>query len=319
MWFFTQTEEKIIASGIQKIKSTYEAQRIYGEQILQKHPVLKKEDILSSDIPFSSDIPNKVKEKINSHSENAKQILLSIAKEIQDLRFIETDQKMKIADLDKKDEKRYLDLSNAFKQLYISYDVIRISINVMRQFNKEVVNQIQTAKGKKKTELMILNGVLVYELTNLVIGLIENFKIEGKDTIRSINNQISSDLDKLKKNDWELLKKAEKVNSSISESIKIQIAKRNEIRDIVNLKWSKIWDSVNDVERKGIETKSYLDDLVLIRDNSKNHIMALNAILTTQIVEFNMKKFDEICEITNIELAPLTKDDVCDLFGFDRR
>ena len=41
----------------------------------------------------------------------------------------------------------------------------------------------------------------------------------------------------------------------------------------------------------------------------------MGVIGISQIVESNIRNFQEICAVTNIELAPLTKEDVYDLIG----
>ena len=313
-WWFP-TEEKMILSGLEKIKSVYVEQRLYSEKISAKHNILKEDNFLSNDIPFNDTKLEEVRKKINSYREKVKIIISNITKEVQDFKFSTTDKLIKDSELNEKDQKRYLELKEALKEIYSLYEIIRISINIMKKFNENVIFDIEKVNGKQKTDLMILNGIIVYEITNLIIDLIQSFKIPETDNLKKINNEISSNLNNLEKNDENLLKETEKIESTISENIKKQIEERKKIRPIVDDKWLKIWDSINDIELKVSQIKEYLPSLNLIKANLKNYIMAGIYTPITDLVDANSKIFGEISEITNRELLVLSKEDICNLFG----
>jgi hypothetical protein len=80
-------------------------------------------------------------------------------------------------------------------------------------------------------------------------------------------------------------------------------------------KWDIIWGQVAKLETKLAHAKGHIQALKLIRDNAKGQINILEVVGIMQIVESNIRNFEEICAITNIELAPLTKEDVLGLIG----
>ena len=309
------TEGKILQKGQKMLEKAFEEQKTYGLKLQDKFDFLTNVDILTTELPFRDDIPKKHREKVMQFREHIKQIIFGVAAELQEQKFKGLDQEIKGAGLSKFQERRYISVRDAQKKLYASYDSVRESLNYIVEFNNEILKKINETNGTKKSNLLLLNAIIVYELTDAIIELIEHFQLNGKGTLRSINDQVIKELRAQKKHDEDLFVRASRGNSQIENGVKKSIEERDKIREIVVKKWEKIWEQVEELEKNISSARGYLSTLRLIRDNAKGQINILEVIGITQIVESNIRNFQEICTFTNIELAPLSKEDVFGLIG----
>ena len=308
-------EEKILQKGRKMIERTFDDQKNYGLKLQDKFESLTNADILTTSLPFRSDIPKRYRKKIAHYRERIKQIIFNVAIDLQNLKFKELDHDIKSAGLSKYQERRYIKVRDAQKELYASYDAIRESINYIKDLNNGMLKKISESRGARKTDLLLLNAITIFELTDAIIDLIEDFQLRGKDTLRSINDQVIEELKLQKSQDLELGKRAQSENGQVSEGIIIAVKEREKIRQIVVKKWEKIWVQVGALETKILGARGHLATLRLIRDNAKGQIDILEVIGITQIVQSNIQNFQEICAVTDIELAPLTKEDIYGLIG----
>jgi hypothetical protein len=309
------TEHKIIKRGQKALLKTYEQQKSYGLSLQEKFDTLTNQDILTTALPLREDIPIRYKNKIEDFRERVKQVIFGVASSIQDERFGGLDHEMKKAGLSKFQERRYIKVRDAQKELYASYDAIRISIQYITEFNNGILERIQSASGRGKTDLLLLNALIVYELTDAIVNLVEHFQLNGKQVLTEINQQVFSELDNQDKSDRELWERARNSGTSVEDMVKNSVEERKKIRGIVRQKWANLWTKIEDIQGNVTEAKAYLPTLKLMRDNAKGQIDILEVIGVTQMVESNLDNFQKICELTNIELAPLSKDDVYGLLG----
>lgn len=309
------TEEKILRKGRDMMFKTYEEQKDFGMKLQNKFDFLMNGDILTTELPFRDEIPKKYCERIKSYRKRVREIISGVAAELQEQKFKGLDHEIKSAGLSKYQERRYIKVRDAQKELYASYDAVRESLNYITDFNNFLLKKINESSGMKKTDLLLLNAIIIYELTDAIIYLIDDFQLRGKDTLRSINNQVLIELKSQQKHDDELWTRASGGSSEIEKSIIKSTKERSQIRDIVAIKWQKIWEQVSELEKNISSARGYLPTLRLIRDNAKGQLNILEVIGITQIVQSNIRSLQEICAFTNIELAPLTKEDVFGLIG----
>lgn len=310
-----RAEEKILKRGKATIERNFRDQVSYGQKLHDKFEELTNEDILTTSLPFRSDIPHKVRQRVLDFRKRTVDLLFGVATEIQDEKFRELDREIKTSGLSKYQERRYEKVRDAQKQIYASYDSIRQSINYITEFNQELVSRIEKAKGKEKTNLLLLNAVIVYELTDAIIHMIRDFQLNGRETLQRIGSEVFQELERQHQDDLELWKRADQGSDEVRQRVRESIQERGRIRKAITEKWSGMWTKIEKLEQKIGEAQHFIPTLELIRDNARGQINILEVIGITQIVESNLKNFQEICAITNIELAPLTKTDVYELIG----
>lgn len=308
-------EEKILKRGKAFIEKNFKDQVAYGLKLHNKYEALTNEDILTTSLPLRDDIPERVRKRVLEYRKRTVEILFGVAANIQDEKFKPLDREIKSSGLSRYQERRYEKVRDAQKDIYASYDSIRQSINYITEFNQEIVDRVDQAKGKERTNLLLLNAVIVYELTDAIIEMINDFQLRGRDTLKSIGGEVYEELQRQHQDDVELWERAGQGSDEVKRRVRESVEERARIREAITEKWSGMWKKIEKLELRMGEAKGFIPTLELIRDNARGQINILEVIGITQIVESNIKNFQEICEITNIELAPLTKTDVYELIG----
>ena len=309
------TEEKILQKGEQMMRNTFSEQKSYGLGLQEKFPGLTNECILTGSLPFRDDIPQKYHARLDAFRTRIQTIIFGTAKQIQDFRFKGSDVEVRTAGLSKFQERRYEQIRDAKKELYASYDAIREAIRYVTKFNNSLLTEIKMANGRRKTDLLLMNAITVYELTNIIIELIEHFRANGKETLQSINEQSMEEMRAHLKSDEDLWERAESNCDPVGESVKKSIIERGKIREIILKEWDKIWAQVETIESNVTSVRGYIPTLSIIRDNARGQINILESIGIVQIVQSNLDNFQELCGVADIELAPLSKEDVFGLVG----
>ena len=309
------TEEKILHKGEQMMRDTFNKQKNFGLRLQGKFSGLTNECILTGSLPLREDIPQKYHAELEAFGTRIQQIICGTAMEIQDLRFKGADLDLRKAGLSKFQERRYEQIRDAKKELYASYDAIREAIRYVTTFNNSLLSEVKKADGKRKTDLLLMNAITVYEVTNIIIELIEHFRANGKETLRSINEQAMEEMRAHHKSDEELWERAESNFDPAGEGVKRAIVERRKIRDVIRKEWDKIWAQVETIESNVASVRGYIPTLSLIRDNARGQINILESIGIIQIVQSNLDNFQELCGVADIELAPLSREDVFGLVG----
>jgi hypothetical protein len=145
--------------------------------------------------------------------------------------------------------------------------------------------------------------------------MINDFRLNGRETLQGIGKEVYEELERQHQEDVELWKRADQGSEEVKNRVRASVEERSRIREAITEKWAGMWSKIEKLEQKMSEARNFVPTLELIRDNARGQINILEVIGITQIVESNIKNFQEICEITNIELAPLSKSDVFELIG----
>ena len=196
------------------------------------------------------------------------------------------------------------------KDLFASYDAIRESINYIHDFNEQLVNKIPQMSGGEKREFLLLNAIIVHELTDSIVELIETFNLGSRETLQKINEQVVLELDAQATRDEELLNRALENKNDVGDFVKKNIQERRNIRELLVKRWEELFTRID--ERIN-SAKSYLPSLKLIRDNARERVTSLEQMGIMRFVEGSLMNFQEICSFSNIKLAPLSIDEVREL------
>lgn len=303
-------EERIIRRGLNALHRTYADQKAFGLSLQEKFGNLTDAHILTTSLPFREDIPKKYREKVMDYRNRVMEIVWAVAMEIQDLKFRKLDHDILKEGLSKFQERRYIQVRDSQKDLFANYDAIRESINYIHEFNNQLVRKVPELSGGEKRGYLLLNAIIVHELTDSIVEMIEKFNMSGRETLHKINQQVLSELDAQTIRDEELLKRAAENTSDVGRFVEKNVQERRKIRDLLVKRWDELFARID----TSISTaKSYLPTLKLIRDNARERITSLEQMGIMKFVEGSLMNLQEICSVTDIKLAPLSVEEVREL------
>lgn len=316
--------ELFLQQGAELIQDELEEQASFVVQ-LQEEVELKNVDLLSSSILVNKDIHKNIKGKVQEYSNNIQKILLGTAHFIEKEKFETVDEAITAISLSKFDKNRLVNLVDAQKNLSFSYSTLSAVIEIFKISNKNILDEIKkvgfadsTEKRLNKTALYLKNAIVVYELTNFVVNYLSSFQLNGINDIKSIQQEVYQDIEKNHLADDELRKQVNSGSEKMQAMMIPQIDERDKMRTRVKEKWEAMLNQIEGQTKTIGDAKSFVGDLKLIRDNSKNGIDILNIVATTVLVENSLNMIGELASnMQDWALPPLDEKTACELLGLE--
>ncbi|HEY9404849.1 MAG TPA: hypothetical protein VIQ24_19485, partial [Pyrinomonadaceae bacterium] len=170
--------------------------------------------------------------------------------------------------------------------------------------------------------LIFGNALLVYELTDFVIGYIESFKVQGIDEIENLHETMRKKFEQFRSEQEQLKKQVQtdEVDAAVREQILLDIRNREQSIDIVVNEWDDYVKTIKELISETGTVKKRLPTLRAIRDNAKSQINLLEAVAVMQIVQSNIGALNAtIATLEKMELVSLSPDRVRSLLGIKNK
>jgi len=133
-------------------------------------------DILTANISRSTNIPQSVRDELTRLHANMRRIIEEIIQRIEQGKYKDAEQAIANLDISLNDRERATKLIIADKQLHISYQTLRMTVEFFSEFNQEILAKIeQETSPELQSNRMLGNAIMIYELTDFVIGYIDGF------------------------------------------------------------------------------------------------------------------------------------------------
>lgn len=179
-----QTAEKMMESDLERIQEA----------------LLSEGYNITSDLIISA-IPAKTREEIVEIQKKMKYLIFATAKKIEDghdFKIIIDEDGIEVTKDQSKQAER---ISDAIKTTNISLSSYGIAVNYFVDMNKPLIDAAEKEKdNKKKLKLYIKQAIYVYELSSVIMDMIDNLSIQGIEDLRQIHKEESDDIAKMKKN-----------------------------------------------------------------------------------------------------------------------
>ena len=316
--------EAFLQQGAELIQEELNEQAKFTVE-LQQSVELKNVDLLSTSIIANKNLNQSVKERVKEYSQNIQKILFATAHFIEKEKFESVDQAINSISLSKFDKNRLLSLVNAQKNLSFSYSTLSAVIEIFKIANKNVLDEIEkvgfadtTEKRLNKTALYLKDAIIVYELTNFVVNYLSSFQLNGINDVKVIQQDVYRDIEKSRKDDDDLRKQVNRGSEKLREMMLLEIEQRNAVRIKIKEKWEDMMKKIDGQSKTVGEAKTFIDDLKIIRDNSKNRIDILNITATTALVENSINMISELASnMQDWALPPLDEKTACELLGLE--
>jgi hypothetical protein len=317
-------------------KSEIEAGTTAAREVMKNHLSLvmkvqeaepvRNTDLLTVNIKTNKGIVSGVRDEIASLHGRMRSIIQNVAAEIEEHDYRSAEQAMSGIRLGYRDREKAYTLLKADNEFIVSLQSLSIAMQVIQRLNEDIstrLNEIEKSGAPDRTsqrDLLLGNAILVYEATDFLIQYIENFRIGGLGDINRIHNDALADLNAWKVKIQALKRQAEDPNSGADEEIRKATLADAEAQEDAIEKAIKAWDDVmqRNEEGKGAidSAQSHLPTLKLMRDNAESQVGVLGSIAILQIVQGNIRAFEDTIETwKNIKLQRLTPDRINNLLG----
>ena len=288
------------------------------EELINSDPS-KSKFVISSDIPVVSNVQESVIGAIDSRKESIRNIIYETAKDIENnLPFnVKWDIQIRKHKVPTEVESFY----NAVKDNNISLKSMKLSIDLLVDISKNLYDGALKEKDPdKKAELYIEYTCFAYELSDVVIGILEDFTPKGE-------NQIEQEFDKQKSKVDEIKGKIQLRVENYRQRYKSGVLTKEQFEEkemsfdemITVLegsldKWNILFDKLREQDEwaKELQTKSKI--FIDLKEDAAIQLDVLSVLKSTMVVIQNFQTIEQITDVADIPLLPVDINLLNDLF-----
>jgi hypothetical protein len=323
--FMSKEREDFLAQGSQLLEELLGNQAEYQTE-LKRDPSLvdaiqSNVDILSDSIASNSKLSKPIKQKTQEFRQGVKEYILMTAALIEKGKFEDVSQVVSSIQAGENEKRKIELLLNGYKKLSFSMETVRVTVDFFSIANKNIVDQVRSVSRSSPefSDLMLKNAVLIYELTGFLIEYLENFGISGIEDIEKVRKDIENQLNQTEKAIDEIEQDKDlDADPQLKTRIIENNTERKAILNIIRQKWSsfeggitKNKDSINSTITK------LVPNLKIRQKDARIQVMTLELVQLTRAFQSNIDLANTFADVKQLELAPLTADDVRQLLGLE--
>lgn len=313
-----------IKQGVMKIENRLEQHlgRVLG---VRKGTPVKNSSLVSDELTkHISPLRWHVRSKVANLRSELKEILWEIASEHEKRRFAPLQKDFeKINGVSKRHLERGTAILENEQQMFISYHSLFFACKACSEVNKNMLGQIESERiGVKKDgnelELLLKNAIIVFEVTSLIVDMIQQFKLNGLQEFQSLRDTVFKELTEVEINSQRNVSQAN--HPGIPPHQKEEtISRDRELKEsakLVRMQWQNFDNQIKSMQQSAGVLAQRLPSLSLTRDNAKVQLDFLELLAVTQMMNQNIQAIEGLANL-ELPLAPLSPYDVCRLIGLD--
>lgn len=281
-------------------------------QDLRKKCPLDAIDIVSSNIDRNKNISNKIKTDLSLLHSKFNILINEVASTLEDASYKETKNIIDHMNLSYKDKTKSNLLIEADKKRLISIRSLNLTIEIFNEFNKniekELDNAINTKNINSEKNLLLINAIIFYELTDFLIKYINNFKINGIDELKRVYHLATIEIDNLKSNIGKLknILHDQNVLQSEKDKVREQINTSEKAIQILENEWNKIFGENDKFQGEVDKIINLLPTLESMKIRAETQLSLLESISMLQLVKNSIGSFQNaFSSLSGIKLIPL--------------
>lgn len=293
-------------AGVRAVSSVLGQHVQVVEQLRSSLPVDDGELLSTS---YSRSIPSQTRTQLLGLHARIRQIIQQVAQDIEDAKYRDTESA--IRGLHSMNERqRATRLVQADKQLHVSYETLRLTVEFFSQINEDVISRIeQEHSSHRLSNMMFGNAVLIYELTNSAIEYIENFLIDGAGDLQAIHAEMQERIARARSDQQRLAESAhdENIEQSVRTSVLRDVEHRDAAITTLEEEWAAYVQETDQFHTRVGEVAQKLPTLRLIRDNARVQLNVLELVAMLRFLRQNSDALRAtIDSLKSFRLAPLT-------------
>jgi hypothetical protein len=309
-----QREAGVLA--IQKITNNHVDDITY----VREHFPVNDLDLLSTRVGNIRNIPNEVRQRIAGFQTRVRKVIETVATDIEARKYARTEQDITNMDISANEKLRVNALVNAEKKLFVSFESLRETIELLSKVNVFILEKIDESEKNQdqstERKMVLANALLVYELTDYVITYIETFSLQGVNDIKAIYQNELQKLQDLETQANDLRGRAQSATSKQVRDATFEYAYNIQSSvAVMRQEWATYLNDINQLIASIRATRSMVSDLKLMRDSASLQIDFISSALTLGILRKNyLALFDSVRGLETLKLVSMNPDRVRRLF-----
>jgi hypothetical protein len=278
---------------------------------------LEDRDLLCRNIRNNKDVPQAVRDNAVALHGRMREIIARVAASIEEARYREVEAAVATLPAGLVERQRAAKLVQADKQLHVSYETLRVTVEFFSELNRGVLARIESDPSRhRQANMMFGNAVMIYELTDYVIGYIQSFGLGDELTALRAEAKKRVDEARRRQNDLAGRIATMEIEPAVRDQALADIRDREGALDELDREWDRYLGEVGDMRAKVDEIRRKVPTLEIIRESAEIQIMTLQLVAMLSFLRQSSESIrGAVDTLQGFRLAPLSATRVRRLLG----
>lgn len=277
---------------------------------------------ISPQLPRFGTIDALVSERIDARKKAIRRIILETAREIELKRNPTLTFEGTQVEVASNQQQIAQKLDSAIRKNNVSINSLSLAIKMVVGISAELHQAaISETNGKRKYDLYVEYTALVYELSSLLVEVLENFNQEGADEVQTLYKNRNRSIDMLKEDlneriqDYEQDLKENKITKEEFEQKKSHFSGYLEALDTSLDAWKKILAVMENQKQWADQITSKVEAFEDLQKDSELQLRVLKELGIVKEIREVIKGLEELANIAEVPLLKLDKEIALQLLG----
>jgi hypothetical protein len=270
---------------------------------------LEDSELLSPNIARARDIPKRVRDDVSQLHARIRDIIEQVASNIEGGKYQETESVAKNLP-GRSERERAIRLVEADKEIRISYETLRLTVEFFSELNSQVLARIQQERSEdRRIQMLFGNAITIYEMADFVIDYIESFSPGGFRELDTLHQETLRRIEKAREDQESLAASARRdgIEPKVREGILEDVRIRGDALDAFQQEWDNYVAETKQFQGRVDEVHKKIPTLELIRENARVQLNILELVSMLRFLRQSADAFKAAVEtLQGFRLAPLT-------------
>ena len=276
------------------------------------------DNLLSTRVGRQRALPAEVRNGLSGLHTQMRRVIQQVAVTIEQSRYRELDIALESIDAGFAERKRAAALVQADKELHVSYETLRLTVEFFSELNQGVLSRIRSETSRRvESNMMFGNAIMILELTDFVIGFVSEFRLandldglhaEAKKRVAEARSRQAALKQRMQRDD--------KVDPAVRATILEDIEDREGALLELEREWLTYVDGARGLNDLVREVRTMLPTLEVIRENAEIQILTLQLVAMLRVLTQNSDSIrGAVASLKGFRLARLSSGSVRRLLG----
>lgn len=265
-------------------------------------------DLLSSNISRATDVPASLRAEVRALHEKIRKLIAHFAVTIEGGKYGDTEHLAKSLPARTMQE-RAIRLIEADKQLHVSYETLRLTVGFFGDFNVAVLDAIREEESTdRQMNMMFGNAIMLYELTDYVIGFVENFTPGGLQDLEELHREALRRVEITREAQQRLSEQAKRdgIDPGVRDGILRDVRQREDALTAFQEEWGRYIAEAKQLYSPVANVRGQIPNLEMIRENARIHVEVLEMVSMLRFLKESTNSIRATVDILKgFQLAPL--------------
>ena len=274
--------------------------------------------LVSSNIFRATDVPEDLRAEVRALHDRIRRHIEYVARTIEDGNYRDTEAFISsLPALNMRE--RASSLVKADRELHVSYQTLRLTVDYFGKFNSMLINEINLeGSAARELHLMFGNAIMIYELSDYVIKFIEGFIPGGIGDLKDLHQAAQRRIDVTRTDLRRLVERASsgKIDPKLRDSRLETARERERALNILQEEWENYITEASQFYAGVENARMLIPNLEFIKEDARIQIDLLEQVSILQILRENLRSVQGTVDaLAGFPLAPLNESRVRRLLG----